>query len=494
MASPSTPSMILPGVPLPEPQGVWFPPETVDSATGDVWFWRPSLAVEPSGNAFVVWSQFNADGFMDIWANRYDVQEGWGVAEVIEEIDTFAMLPDVAVDGLGNAIAVWEQVPLGGPDARAVIWANRYADGEGWGTAVRIQQTDLRGTEPAIGADTEGNAIAIWFEETAPRTDANSVWSNRFLVGQGWGVAERIDENPWPHAWGIQLAVDGQGDAIAAWTEYDASLHGDAWYNRFVAGAGWGAAERLETSDAEWTGVLSLRGNRGGTTFAVWDQLESDRVTLWARRYDPVGGWDQPFEVGILASFRAFPSEVDVAVDDTGNAFVVWDELVANETSWKVYMRARRYETGVGWTPASLVDSYTDWPSPFGLAMNPSGQALVTWSVGSDIRASRYDPNGGWESPIVIHHQPWLWGQFAVGTDNIGRGMAAWVGGNDEGHYDLFVSRFHPSPEFATPPVRPWTPYVQGVLPGVPSSDVRAAPSRGSRSASPWATRTVSAI
>jgi hypothetical protein len=83
---------------------------------------RPKIAVDGTGNAIAVWYQ--SDGTRDnIWANRFDAGSGaWGTAQVIETEDGNAQFPHIAVDGSGNALAVWQQ----SDGTRINIWANRF--------------------------------------------------------------------------------------------------------------------------------------------------------------------------------------------------------------------------------------------------------------------------------------------------------------------------------------------------------------------------------
>src|SRR5690606_34914802 len=95
---------------------------------------NPQVAVDSAGNAIAVWQQ--SDGTRDsIWANRYVVGTGWETATLIETDDTGAAeSPQVAVDATGNAIAVWQQ----SDGSSSYIWASRYDIEEGWGTATLV--------------------------------------------------------------------------------------------------------------------------------------------------------------------------------------------------------------------------------------------------------------------------------------------------------------------------------------------------------------------
>jgi hypothetical protein len=87
--------------------------------------------MDNNGNAVAVWIQ-NDGTFDRMWANRYVTGQGWGTPQVIESIPGSAGFPRVAVNGDGNAMALWRFL-----GTNHEIWANRYDVVSGsWGTAV----------------------------------------------------------------------------------------------------------------------------------------------------------------------------------------------------------------------------------------------------------------------------------------------------------------------------------------------------------------------
>jgi hypothetical protein len=77
-----------------------------------------------------VWYKWNGT-HCDIRSNRYVAGTGWGKAQLIETDDSgHASDPQVAVDDSGNATVVWRQYD----GMHYSIWSNRYAvdteDGE----------------------------------------------------------------------------------------------------------------------------------------------------------------------------------------------------------------------------------------------------------------------------------------------------------------------------------------------------------------------------
>lgn len=98
----------------------------------------PQIAMNAAGDAWAVWQQFDGTR-TNIWANRYTRGGGWGTAALIETDNVGdARTPQIAVDGAGNAVAIWSQFD----GTRFHILANRFTGG-GWATAAPIETNTL---------------------------------------------------------------------------------------------------------------------------------------------------------------------------------------------------------------------------------------------------------------------------------------------------------------------------------------------------------------
>ena len=98
---------------------------------------------------------------------------GWSGAAVIENANEDASAPQIAVNGEGNAFAVWRQHD----DTRNNIYANRYVAGSGWETAVAIENGDGDADAPQVAIDSNGNAIAVWHQDDGSHY---SIYANIF--------------------------------------------------------------------------------------------------------------------------------------------------------------------------------------------------------------------------------------------------------------------------------------------------------------------------
>ncbi len=145
----------------------------------------PWVAMDANGNALVAWKRREASGEpWNIWANRYAAGTGWEGARLIETHNAGrANSPRLAMDPAGNATVVWSQ--FRGTGIRD-IWSNRYVANAGWGRAELVEANDAgAANDPWVAMDPAGNAIAVWNQadstNSQPRYD---IWANRWLAPQ----------------------------------------------------------------------------------------------------------------------------------------------------------------------------------------------------------------------------------------------------------------------------------------------------------------------
>ena len=337
------------------------------------------VAIDTNGNAIAVWQQPNVNGRDAIWANRYTAGTGWGAAALIESGIFDAGNPQVAIDGSGNAIAVWWQ----SDGARNNLVANRYVAGSGWGTAAVIE-TDSTGdvSAPQIAMDTAGNAIAVWaWASAVPNgpTYEYTVWANRYTAASGWGTAGPIDSvnnstaNPAPH-----VALDGSGNAIAVWHRPDGSWD-SIWANRYAAGSGWGTSVLVETDNTNSARDARVAFDANGNALAVWTQSFGGVANVMANRYAAGIGWGTAVLIETDDAGPAF--EPRIVVDGNGNATAVWSQR--NIAGFTFNIWTNRYTAGVGWGTAKMIDSDANPARVPQIGVDANGNAIAVWQQDS---------------------------------------------------------------------------------------------------------------
>lgn len=155
------------------PTGGWGTAELIEISNAGSAF-VPRVSLDRDGNGLAVWYQW--DGTRNnIWSNRYTPSEGWGTAELIETEDLgSAFNPEVAVDPEGNGFAVWYQFD----GTNNNVWANRFTRSGGWGTAELLEEDDAGGAVvPTVAVGPDGRAVAAWYQSDGTRFN---ILANRF--------------------------------------------------------------------------------------------------------------------------------------------------------------------------------------------------------------------------------------------------------------------------------------------------------------------------
>lgn len=344
----------------------------------------PKVSVNANGNAMVVWQHSNGV-LTNIWANRYVVGVGWGKAEIIETNTGDADLPDVSLDASGNAMAIWPQFD----GTRYNIWANRYLAGVGWGTAEIIETNAGTALRPDMSVDSSGNAVAVWQQFDGVRSN---IWSNRYVVGQGWGTAELIESDNAGDATFSQVSVSGGGLAVAVWRQSDGTAI-NVWSNIYLPDSGWGKAELIETDNTGHAYFPRVSADDYIGAVAVWHQWDGTRSNIWSNRYEIGVGWNgaELIEVNDAGTAR-YPR---VSASATGSAVAVWSQTSADQV---IDIWSNRYVAGRGWGVAELIETRNSGAGNLPkVAMDANGNAVVVWLQPDDTSDSVW--SNRWNAP-----------------------------------------------------------------------------------------------
>lgn len=383
--------------------GLWGEPEPIDDGNGGAT--HPRIATDDAGNGFAVWEQRQQGAStVNIWTNRYTVDQGWGTAELLQNDEaTTARSPSVAADPAGNAIAVWVQQDV---DTREqAIWASRYEPGTGWTTAEPIDPMPslTAGERTSIGMDDEGNAIAVWARPMVPTSGVGRselLWANRYTPGSGWATAELIKPDIETRAQGERLSVGPSGEAFVIWLQNDpmrlcpAAPCQDVWAVRF-SGSSWGTPERVDNYDDDDKEGPDIAVDGSGVAHAVWSQTDPDFKNIWANQYTPGSGWGSP---ELIEPPNPDPNEdadaatPRVGVNAAGNAFVVWRQ------TWEDWgsIWSNRLDPGTGWMTAELIEDIGRSAKGPRIAVDENRHAHAVWLHSRDtgidwVRTNRFE-------------------------------------------------------------------------------------------------------
>jgi len=320
--------------------GAWQTPTPIGAPSGETY--DPEVAVDPAGDAVAIWQQEN---FMIEAAFRPAATGEWEAPVVVSAPGEHSSEPQVSIREGGEVVAVWsvyepETVPCPSPPSNApcrlivrnkdsVKAAFRPARAT-WQTPVTLASADSVG-EPQISLDRAGNATALW---RASDGGNRTIESSQRPAGGGWLTPVTISVTPLPYLaneldTSLQLAVDAQGDATAAWVHEYTSTTGELSGGTAVETAvratdgSWQAPSVIAGSEGHGD-ALRLAENASGTAAAAWSCSVAGHYPLNVRgttRATADGPWRPA--VDISTGEGGFP---DLTLGPEGRAVAIWAE------------------------------------------------------------------------------------------------------------------------------------------------------------------------
>jgi hypothetical protein len=259
----------------------WLAPQDLSAAGQDAY--DPQVAFDGQGNAIAVWSRSNGTNFIVQTAARA-AGGSFGASQDLSAAGQKAAFAQVAVDGQGNAIAVWSRfdgtnfVVQAAARAAASRRRRRYFTpkrGGSFGAPQDLSAAGQNASFPEVVFDGQGNAIAVWrrFDGTnfivqaAVRAAGGS-----FGAPQDLSAAGQTANDP-------QVAVGGQGNAIAVWSRSNGT--NDIVQAAVRAGGSFGAAQDLSAAGQD-AHVPEVAVDWQGNAIAVWSRSNGTNYIVQA--------------------------------------------------------------------------------------------------------------------------------------------------------------------------------------------------------------------
>jgi hypothetical protein len=353
------------------------------------------IATDAAGDAAIVWQETTPGSGFDRIRLRW--READGTVRPVQTLstlgaDTFG--PDVAVDPAGNAYVTWVEVASGGVTG-VVRVRRRAADGTLGPTETVSPASGVQPRATRIVADKAGNAIVAW---EGLSSGVISVRTRRRDVSTGqWSASQRLsylDGN----AYGLDLAVDEDGNATYAWLFDPGTSSGIHVRRRKVDGT-LSAIQAISGQVADSEAGRLFESPRvavtpTGAATVSWTRLDSGgNRAVEARRRRP-DGYLSAIATMTDPGVNAFAPRI--ATDAGGNATVVW-AAYNGEGGYGAYARRRSISGTLG-PVHSLAPLPVDVLGTT-VGVDGTGNALVAWTgfvegSGRRIQVRRVAPNG----------------------------------------------------------------------------------------------------
>ena len=401
----------------------------------------PKVAMNAAGQGVVAWRETDAQGFTRVRArlrepggNFGDPSGTFGDPRYVSAPGASASAPSVAIDPSGNAFVAWAR-------ADDVEVAFRPSGGS-FGAPQNLTPDTEPAYDPDVAMDGQGNTLVGWGRGhsfgglgpfTQPRVEA--VFRP---AGQGFGAVATIfnsGSGSEPITTGPTFAFDEQGNATAAWAYSPSSFNQD----RFVhyidaavrpAGGSFGPNELVSKGASIGNvGAPAAVTMRSGAAMVGWGTSDTSLSRAFTAFRPPGGPWAQPQNVSATGPGVFHSGPAVVAFDPSGNALAGWTRFDSNSGEVDSAFRPAGGSFGspVPVTPASPQNS-----SPV-LGVDGDGEAVMAWvrrgtdsdQAFSAVRSA--GAGGAFDAPQPISPT----GEFgndntALSVNQSGNAVAAW--------------------------------------------------------------------
>ncbi len=342
----------------------------------------PQVAMDNNGNAIIVWEQLDGT-YYQIYKSEYR-SGAWthpsSLTANISPDGQNAEFPQVAMDNNGNAVIVWQQ----SDGTNSQIFKSEYRNGA-WthpsSLTANISPDGQNAELPQAAMDDNGNAVIVWLQSDGTNYQ---IFKSEYRNG-AWTHPSSPTDNISPdgkHAYEPQAAMDNNGNAVIVWYQDDGSGEDQIFKSEYRNGA-WTHPANLTDNispDVQYASDPQVAMDDNGNAVIVWQQLDGTYNQIYKSEYRG-GVWTHPSaltdNISPDGQGAYYPQ---VAVDNNGNAVIVWQQFDNGGLKYQIFKS--EYRNNAWSHPSSLTDNISpDGQSAFSpqAAMDNNGNAVIVW-------------------------------------------------------------------------------------------------------------------
>lgn len=311
----------------------------------------------------------------------------------------FSCLPTAVRRGGKKGFGVSQSGDGGSSSGTSRVWVNPSS------LADNFSIDGFSVNESDVAIDDNGNAIVVWSQNDGTN---NQVFKAEYRNG-AWTVPANINDNISPDGQNVDnphVAMDDNGNAIIVWDESDGS-DTQVFKSEYRSGS-WTHPANLADNispDGSIARNAQVAMDDNGNAIIVWQQVDAT-FQIFKSEYR-VGAWTHPANAADnISPDGSIADEPVVAMGNNGDAIIVWKQ---DSGGFRDQVYKSDYRAGVWTNPANVADyismNTSDVPAPK-VAMDNSGNTIVVWSEddgnGDDqVFKSEYR-SGAWTHPAGV--------------------------------------------------------------------------------------------
>jgi hypothetical protein len=172
------------------------------------------------GQGIVVWQQDTSSN-TEIYSRRYSATGAWADSpEMVIRVASTGTIKSVVLDDRGTASLVWSRANGSGyqcafsTQAFGGTWSTENLETDNLATSLYVEITE---TEPVVTVDGSGNVLVGWRKKIS---NNEFVPHLRWRIGNTWGPDVQIGLVTDMFSSSLAVGATTDGRAIAAWTYY----------------------------------------------------------------------------------------------------------------------------------------------------------------------------------------------------------------------------------------------------------------------------------
>jgi hypothetical protein len=175
----------------------------------------PQVGIDNKGNAFAIWVLQKANRSA-IQVSKYNPCKGsWSKPIDISHVELVDM-PQIAVNANGNAIAIWQGFIAGYGVIQAAVY---HPEKNRWSKPINLSALEQSSNSPQIAIDGHGNAIAVWRNFDGNHFIIQSTAYTKEL--NKWDFPVVAISTPGFDSYDPQIAISKKPLAISVWRTFD---------------------------------------------------------------------------------------------------------------------------------------------------------------------------------------------------------------------------------------------------------------------------------
>ena len=272
-----------------------------DTETG--WRESPAITFDDRGYVVVVWAD-SRDGDSDIFYQRYNsIGTALGVNTKVndDEGDRNQYSPDIAVDGEGKFVIVWDDNRNGESD----IYLQRYnSAGTVQGPNLKVVDEEENASQyfPTISMNSSGTFVIAWRDER-PATDEDIYYQYFNSDGSPNGPNLKVNSHNTneQNNYRPSVSIANDGKFIIVWSNQGHESRGILWAQRFLPdrsfwGSNFNVEKEYQTYDIHNESTSISVSTKTDKIFYTWNGYYNN--TNW-NIYAKIATWDWTGVLGV---------------------------------------------------------------------------------------------------------------------------------------------------------------------------------------------------